>query len=66
MLLPDPKGIGVSATRKIMKKEINNNGKGKRPIIGYNPKNWYANFKLISWNKPKPNKKKYEYDKTND
>jgi len=35
-----------------MKKEFKgNNGKGKRPIIGYNPKKWYANFDNIKWTK---------------
>lgn len=27
------------------------NGKGKRPIKGYNYKKWYANFKRINWKK---------------
>jgi hypothetical protein len=29
------------------------NGKGKRPIIGYNDKNWYENWDKIDWKKPK-------------
>lgn len=24
-------------------------GKGKRPIKGYNPKNWYKNYDSIKW-----------------
>jgi hypothetical protein len=32
---------------------MNNNksgsGKGKRPIIGYNPKKWYEHFDDIDW-----------------
>ena len=43
-----------------MKKEFNNNGKGKRPIIGYNPKNWYANFDLIRWDNKKCDCKYHE------
>jgi len=34
-----------------MKKEFKGNGKGKRPIVGYNAKNWNANFDFINWNK---------------
>jgi len=40
-----------------MKKEFRGNGKGKRPIIGYNPKNWYANFNNIKWSKQTTPKK---------
>ena len=46
-----------------MKKEFRGNGKGMRPIVGYNPKNWYANFNLINWSKQTNTKKqinKYE------
>jgi hypothetical protein len=27
-------------------------GKGMRPIKGYNPKNWYANYDQIDWSDP--------------
>lgn len=40
-----------------MKKEFIGNGKGMRPILGYNPKNWYSNFNNINWSK-KTNTKK--------
>jgi hypothetical protein len=30
---------------------MSQNGKGKRPILGYNVKNWYANFGEIDWHK---------------
>lgn len=29
------------------------NGKGKRPVMGYNYKNWYANVEDINWGRPK-------------
>ena len=32
-----------------MKKEYKGPGKGMRPIIGYNAKNWNANFDNIQW-----------------
>lgn len=32
-----------------MKKEFKGPGKGKGPIVGYNPKNWYANYGDINW-----------------
>ena len=32
-----------------MKKEHKNAGKGMRPTIGYNPKNWYKNWSKINW-----------------
>jgi hypothetical protein len=41
-----------------MKKEFIGNGKGMRPVIGYNPKNWYANFDSIAWSKQTNTKKK--------
>jgi hypothetical protein len=31
-----------------MKKEFKGPGKGKGPIVGYNPKNWYANYGSIN------------------
>lgn len=34
----------------------NKNGKGRDPIKGYNPKQWYINFDKIVWDKkPKSN-----------
>ena len=38
-----------------MKKEFKGNGKGKRPIVGYNPKSWYANYDNITWSRPARN-----------
>lgn len=34
-----------------------NAGKGMRPVMGYNPNNWYKNFDQIKWSKT-PNKRK--------
>lgn len=34
-------------------KNQSSNGKGKRPIIGYNPRNWYKNYDRIFKQKPK-------------
>jgi hypothetical protein len=41
-----------------MKKEFRGNGKGMRPVVGYNPKNWYSNFDNINWSKQTNTKKK--------
>lgn len=36
-----------------MKKEYRGNGKGMRPIVGYNYKKWNQNFDSINWGKSK-------------
>jgi len=31
------------------KKASKSAGKGKRPVVGYNFRNWYANYSNIAW-----------------
>lgn len=37
----------MSNNKNVIKKTA---GKGMRPIKGYNPKRWYANYDNIDWN----------------
>ena len=47
-----------------MKKEFRSSGKGMRPIMGYNPKKWYANYSEIDWGhaSKKSNEKLWDAD----
>jgi len=39
-----------------MSKDKKTAGKGMKPIVGYNPKNWYDRWDHINWNNKKKDK----------
>ncbi len=45
-----------------MDKSKKNSGKGMKPIIGYNPKNWYNRYDYINWTNKKKDKNNERID----